>query len=73
MDNLQFQNLNGSRFDYKVKDFTTFSVDINEWDNLKKKWVAYKTSDIQLEFFMLDPYYRINLQHNGNGTYYTSF
>jgi len=63
------ENVQGSV--YCVNDTITYSVDIEEWDG--QKWVPYKANDVQLEFVMLDPYYRVNLQHDGKGHFTTTF
>ncbi|QPG75472.1 hypothetical protein FOA43_002827 [Brettanomyces nanus] len=45
--------------DYKVKDFCKFEIGISQWNG--HQWVPYNSSDVQLEFSMLDPYYRLTL------------
>jgi len=56
---------------YCVNDTITYSVDIEEWDG--QKWVPYQADDVQLEFVMLDPYYRVNLRHDGKGRFSTTY
>eukprot|EP01095_Lingulamoeba_sp_RSL-Kostka_P003412 TRINITY_DN14397_c0_g1_i1.p1 TRINITY_DN14397_c0_g1~~TRINITY_DN14397_c0_g1_i1.p1 ORF type:complete len:436 (-),score=136.60 TRINITY_DN14397_c0_g1_i1:74-1381(-) len=56
---------------YSVKEEIHFSCDIEEWNG--QEWIPYISNDVQLEFVMLDPYYRINLSHDNNGHYTTSF
>jgi len=56
---------------YAVKEKILYSVDIEEWNG--EEWVPYKADDVQLEFVMLDPYYRINLEHDNEGHYSTTF
>jgi len=50
---------------YTVKEEVEYAVDIEEWDGTK--WVPYNET-IQLEFVMLDPYYRLNLDHKKGST-----
>lgn len=61
--------------EYKIKDFCKFEVGISEWDGAQ--WGPYKAEDVQLEFIMLDPYYRITLPFeqvkNGSAIYGTVF
>jgi len=56
---------------YTIKEFLTYSVDIEEWNG--ESWVPYSADDVQLEFQMLDPYVRINLEHDKKGHYTTTF
>lgn len=37
------------------------------------KWVPFKADDVQLEFIMLDPYYRVNLKNDGKGNFSVTF
>jgi oligosaccharyltransferase complex subunit beta len=48
---------------YTVKEDVEYAVDVEEWDGAK--WVPYDQT-IQLEFVMLDPYHRLNLQREAN-------
>lgn len=48
---------------YKVKDFCKFETAFSKWNGTA--WVPYETTDAQLEFIMLDPYYRLNLTLDG--------
>ncbi|VEU21125.1 DEKNAAC102085 [Brettanomyces naardenensis] len=45
--------------EYKIKDFCKFEIGISEWNG--HSWEPYNSSDVQLEFIMLDPYYRLTL------------
>lgn len=56
---------------YSVHDQITYSIDIEEWNG--SEWVPYAADDIQLEFVMLDPYYRIFLKHDNKGHYSVSY
>lgn len=58
---------------YRVKDNVFFSVVIEELDGVSGEWKAFHADDVQLEFRMLDPYVRINLNSAGNGTFSTEF
>lgn len=44
---------------YKINQDVTYSVGFQEWTG--DAWVPYVADDIQTEFVMLDPYYRLNL------------
>ncbi|KAK9238032.1 Dolichyl-diphosphooligosaccharide--protein glycosyltransferase subunit WBP1 [Lipomyces kononenkoae] len=44
---------------YRVKQNITYEAEISEWIN--DKWVPFIANDVQLEFTMLDPYYRLTL------------
>lgn len=59
---------------YKVSENLTYSVGLAEWDG--EKFKGYEADDIQLEFVMLDPYYRLTLERddtrsNDSQTVYT--
>lgn len=45
---------------YTVKEEVEYSVEVEEWNGAQ--WVPYNET-IQLEFVMLDPYHRLNLQN----------
>ncbi|KAK9477217.1 Dolichyl-diphosphooligosaccharide--protein glycosyltransferase subunit WBP1 [Lipomyces japonicus] len=44
---------------YRVKQQVEYTVSVSEY--LDDKWVPYVTDDLQLEFTMLDPYYRLSI------------
>ncbi|KAK9321444.1 Dolichyl-diphosphooligosaccharide--protein glycosyltransferase subunit WBP1 [Lipomyces orientalis] len=44
---------------YRVKQDIIYEAEISEW--IDDKWVPFVADDVQLEFTMLDPYYRLNL------------
>lgn len=44
---------------YKINQDVTYSIGFQEWTG--HSWVPYLADDIQTEFVMLDPYYRLNL------------
>ncbi len=52
-----------------------YNVDFYEWDKRTGKWMAYDNAAAQLEFVMLDPYYRIPLTQvsRGRPTYTAQF
>jgi oligosaccharyltransferase complex subunit beta len=60
---------------YRIKDVIDYSIKLStlsKYDQEKNKYVflPYTDSeDVQLELTMLDPYYRLNLKHVGNGVY----
>jgi oligosaccharyltransferase complex subunit beta len=50
---------------YKVNEDITYSVALTEWDNVKEDWVPFIADDVQIEFTMLNPYYRLTLEQTG--------
>ncbi|KAK9450096.1 Dolichyl-diphosphooligosaccharide--protein glycosyltransferase subunit WBP1 [Limtongia smithiae] len=48
---------------YRVKQDIAYSAALSEY--VDDHWVPYVASDVQLEFTMLDPYYRITLTPSG--------
>ena len=54
---------------YKIKDTAYFEIGLSRYDADKKTWVPYTVEEedaankVQLEFVMLDPYYRLDLNH----------
>ncbi|OWB67856.1 hypothetical protein B5S33_g4034 [[Candida] boidinii] len=51
---------NISNINYKIKDMVSYEIGLSTWDG--EKWTPFKdVKDLQLEFIMLDPYYRLNL------------
>ncbi|KAI9907405.1 hypothetical protein PsorP6_016309 [Peronosclerospora sorghi] len=57
-------------FVYHVKDNLTYSLDLHELKG--GVWVPYKAYDVQLEFFMLDPYVRTKLSHDDQGHFFVT-
>jgi oligosaccharyltransferase complex subunit beta len=55
---------------YTVKEHVEYYVDVEEWDGVNKKWVAYNATDIPIEFVRLDPHERIYLKQVGNTATY---
>lgn len=56
---------------YTVREEVEYAVDVEEWDGAK--WVPYDQT-IQVEFVMLDPYHRLNLQREqGSATHKVQF
>jgi oligosaccharyltransferase complex subunit beta len=47
---------------YKVSGDALYEISISEWNGAK--WTPFHGDDVQLEFIMLDPYYRILLKEN---------
>jgi oligosaccharyltransferase complex subunit beta len=52
-----------------------YHVNLLEWDKKNKEWIAFNDANAQLEFVMLDPYYRISLiqQEYKKPTYIAKF
>lgn len=42
---------------YHINQHVGYSIGVSEWNG--EKWVPFITNDLQLEFVMLDPYYRL--------------
>ncbi|KAH8701759.1 putative oligosaccharyl transferase subunit [Talaromyces proteolyticus] len=61
---------------YRIKNDITFNIEISEYDF--EKWVPYETpseDELQLEFTMLSPWHRLNLQpktRTENSTIYST-
>lgn len=60
---------------YRIKDELEYMVDIFEYDFKTDSWKPYLTDDLQIEYTMMDPFYRLQLKmlKLGEPTYYTSF
>jgi len=56
---------------YTIRDNIYYGLKIEEWKG--NQWVPFKSEDVQLEFIMLDPYYRIPLKGDENGIFSTEF
>lgn len=58
--------LNSSELFYNVDEPLNYCAKIEEWDHLVGEWKPFRNmSDVQIEFRMLDPYYRLNLNESG--------
>ena len=57
---------------YRIKDNLTYAFELYELQG-ELGWVPFEANDIQLEFVMLDPYVRKNMQHDGEGRYTVTF
>lgn len=60
---------------YRIKDELQYSIDILEFDIKNMKWKPYVANDIQMEYVMMNPYYRLQLYpvSPGSKTYLTTF
>jgi len=56
---------------YTIKDEITYSVRIEEYNGTD--WVPFQSSNVQLEFAMLDPYIRIPLKADKTGLFTSTF
>lgn len=56
---------------YTIRDDIEYSIQIEEWNG--KRWVPFAAKDVQMEFRMIDPYVRINLQPNDKGVFSVTF
>lgn len=51
---------------YKVSEELAYRVGLSTWDGKTGEWAPYNADDVQLEFTMLDPYYRLTLSRDGS-------
>lgn len=55
---------------YKIKDLSYFEIGLSEYNAGSDSWVPYNAESnmdvVQLEFIMLDPYQRLNLNHSSD-------
>ncbi|KAJ3053217.1 hypothetical protein HK097_004769 [Rhizophlyctis rosea] len=51
---------------YRIKDDMVYELDVSEWHH--RAWRSFKTSDLQFEAVMLDPYIRTPLREVANST-----
>jgi len=60
---------------YKIKDELEYMIDILEFEPKTNTWKPYLTDDLQIEYTMLNPAYRLQLKHlaNNKPTYYVTF
>lgn len=56
---------------FKVYEDVAYCATIEEWDG--NLWVPYDSDDVQLEFRMLDPWWRLTLDSNHAGVFCTNF
>jgi len=47
--------------EYPIKTDIEYSIDLLQWNKKTGKWMTFNNADAQLEFVMIDPYYRITL------------
>lgn len=47
--------------EYGIKTPIEYHVELHEWEKNAGKWIAFNDADAQLEFVMIDPYYRVPL------------
>lgn len=59
---LQYSDEDNERL-YKVNEPMHYEIALQQWDSSDNKWVAYEANDVQLDFTMLDPYYRLTMNH----------
>ena len=57
--------------EYKLKDYIYMSVDI--YEKVDGKWVPFIAEDIQFQFIMLNPYWRVFLKHSYDAKYELNF
>ena len=57
---------------YTTKDVVSYGFTLEELDG-SDEWVPFIRDDVQMEFTMLDPYYRLDVPHVGTGRYNVTF
>ena len=57
--------------EYKLKDYIQVSLEI--YEKVNGEWVPYIADDVQFEFIMLNPYWRIFLKNVGGAKYQAQF
>lgn len=75
-DNVRHSLKNGVMMEtYKIKEELEFFIDIYEYDYISDTWKPYLTDDLQVEFLMMDPFYRLQLRmlSSSKPTYYVDF
>ncbi len=77
-DNIRHQKVDGTEImpnEYCIKTDIIYRVDLHQWDKKTGTWGTFDDADAQLEFVMIDPYYRIPLvqQEKGKPTYSATF
>ena len=57
--------------EYGIKTDIEYYIDLLQWDKKAGAWTSLDNADAQMEFILLDPYYRVNLvqQQKGKPTY----
>jgi len=58
--------------EYKIKDDVVYTIAMSTWDHNKNEWVSFETSDLTLEFVMLDPYIRMPLTYDHSNSQYVA-
>lgn len=53
--------------EYKLKDYIYMSLDL--YEKVEGKWVPFLADDIQFQFIMLHPYWRVFLKHRQDAKY----
>lgn len=61
--------------EYPINTPIEYQIDLFEWSKKEGKWRAFDNADAQIEFAMIDPYYRVPLIQvkKGEPTYKTAF
>ncbi|KAJ8904998.1 hypothetical protein NDN08_001510 [Rhodosorus marinus] len=54
---------------YRVKDDLVVKVNIMEWYYKQQQWEPFASDDVQIEFTSMDPYARVRLVPQGNGSF----
>ena len=58
---------------YRVSDYTSFSIVIEQYNGSTHSWQPFIAQDIPLSFTMIDPYIRHPLTPHSNGSYTSQF
>jgi len=57
---------------YKLGDEIVYEAILESYDGAKREWVPYVSDKVLFELVMVDPFYRHQFQHVGNGKYATT-
>ena len=71
LDKSLFESGHQNSQEYKLKDYIHFEIDILE--KVDGEWVPYISDDIQFEFIMLNPYWRVFLENTHDARYELDF
>jgi len=69
-ENIVHKKADGSEVmstEYCIKTDVEYNVDLYQWNKKLSTWTAFDDADAQLEFVMLDPYFRIPLTQKEKG------
>lgn len=66
MSHVSYDKAGSDKEQYRIGDAAHFEIGLAEWNRKSGKWVPHVARDpLLLEFWMLNPYLRVPLSHNG--------